>query len=331
MQGTHSGSKAVPTSPRVLRATTPPGSAVATRAAQATLWLVLMTTKRKAPEATGSVLLETAEASCEIGLFGGHVLSWKVKGEEQMFMSSKAIFDGGESGTVAIRGGVPICWPQFGFFKTASNAPDAKHGLIRYSHNWVATKISARSATLELVPDAAMKARWSAEFKFSYTVSIQGSSLRIVAEVANLSETEVLEFTGCLHTYWACENAADCVVEGLKGAAVDVGIGETFRGTEVEAHDPVRISGETLTEALYGGCTDAVVLVEGERRLRLTKCGWNDWVVWNVGGEKAPSMSDLGEGEYKRFVCIEPTAATKVAVVAPGATWVGYHEAERLA
>ena len=51
--------------------------------------------KRKAPEATGSVLLETDSASCEIGLFGGHVLSWKVYGKEQMFMSSKAIYDGG--------------------------------------------------------------------------------------------------------------------------------------------------------------------------------------------------------------------------------------------
>ena len=291
-----------------------------------------MATKRKAPEASGSVLLETDEASCEIGLFGGHILSWKVKGEEQMFMSSKAIFDGGESGTVAIRGGVPICWPQFGFFKTAANAPDAKHGLIRYSHNWVASKVSARSATLELAPDAAMKARWSADFKFSYTVSIQGSSsLRIVTEVANLSETEPLEFTGCLHTYWACENAGSCVVEGLKGAAVDVGIGATFRGTEAEARDPVPIAGETLTEALYGGCTDACVLREGDRRLRLTKSGWPDWVVWNVGGEKAPSMGDLGEEEYKHFVCIEPTAATKVPVVPPGGTWVAYHEAERLA
>ena len=53
-------------------------------------WQRQMATKRKAPEASGSVLLETDEASCEIGLFGGHILSWKVNEEEQVFMSSKA-------------------------------------------------------------------------------------------------------------------------------------------------------------------------------------------------------------------------------------------------
>ena len=66
----------------------------------------MATNKRKAPEPVGgSILLRTATASCEIGLFGGHILSWKVQGEEQMFMSSKAIMDGGESVNTAIRGG----------------------------------------------------------------------------------------------------------------------------------------------------------------------------------------------------------------------------------
>jgi glucose-6-phosphate 1-epimerase len=177
----------------------------------------MATNKRKAPEPVGgSILLRTATASCEIGLFGGHILSWKVQGEEQMFMSSKAIMDGGESGNTAIRGGLPICWPQFGFFKTAANAPDAKHGFIRSSSNWVASHVTADSATLELTPDAAMKAKWpGVNFRFVYKVSIQGACLRVVAEVTNLGDGPV-EFTGALHTYWQCENASDCRIEGLK-------------------------------------------------------------------------------------------------------------------
>ena len=212
--------------------------------------------KRKVPEASGSVLLETENASCEIGLFGGHILSWKVNGKEQMFMSTKAEFDGGASGNVAIRGGVPICWPQFGFFQTAAKAPGAKHGFIRCSHNWVASAVSKDSATLELVADDAMKAKWhGTDFRLVYKVSITGASLRIVLEVTNQSATEKLEcvlyktdnfpiknddfvlthvdfitkrFTGCLHTYWLVNNAADCTVTGLKGANVDVGIGAVY-------------------------------------------------------------------------------------------------------
>ena len=127
----------------------------------------------QALDADKKFVLRTDYASCEIGLCGGHILSWKLMGEEQLFMSSKAVMDGGESGTVAVRGGVPICWPQFGFFETAANAPKVKHGLVRCSNNWVATEVSSRSAVLTLVPDKAMKARWPMDFEFRYKVNIQ--------------------------------------------------------------------------------------------------------------------------------------------------------------
>lgn len=120
--------------------------------------------------------------------------------------------------------------------------------------------------------------------------------------------------------------------------------------------DAVPVAGETLTEALYGkGCSDAVFLCEGPHKLKLTKSNFPDWVlcentgnphqnlifrdvsdrflvvVGNVGGEKAPGMNDLGDGEYKKFVCVEPTVGTDVAVVRPGGTWCAFHEAERVA
>eukprot|EP01047_Picozoa_sp_COSAG01_P020568 COSAG01_NODE_1173_length_11400_cov_2.767366_9_plen_72_part_00 len=46
-----------------------------------------------------------------------------------------------------------------------------------------------------------------------------------------------------------------------------------------------------------------------------TKANFPDWVLWNVGAEKAPLMKDLGENEYSHFVCIEPTVASAVVVV----------------
>eukprot|EP01050_Picozoa_sp_SAG11_P000764 SAG11_NODE_27_length_23309_cov_10.579362_3_plen_53_part_00 len=37
--------------------------------------------------------------------------------------------------------------------------------------------------------------------------------------------------------------------------------------------------------------------------MRLTKSGnMRDWVVWNLGEEKAPTMTDLGEGEWRIFL-----------------------------
>ncbi|GJN09676.1 hypothetical protein PR202_ga27702 [Eleusine coracana subsp. coracana] len=47
----------------------------------------------------------------QVCLYGGQVTSWKNDhGEELLFMSSKAIFKPPK----AIRGGIPICFPQFG-------------------------------------------------------------------------------------------------------------------------------------------------------------------------------------------------------------------------
>lgn len=57
------------------------------------------------------LLREPRGASARVNLFGGQVSSWKNdRGEELLFTSSKAIFRPPK----AIRGGIPICFPQFG-------------------------------------------------------------------------------------------------------------------------------------------------------------------------------------------------------------------------
>ncbi|XP_042474495.1 putative glucose-6-phosphate 1-epimerase isoform X2 [Zingiber officinale] len=57
------------------------------------------------------VLRQVRGSSTEVYLHGGHVTSWKNDhGEELLFLSSKAIFKPPKP----IRGGIPICFPQFG-------------------------------------------------------------------------------------------------------------------------------------------------------------------------------------------------------------------------
>jgi D-hexose-6-phosphate mutarotase len=52
------------------------------------------------------------------GAAGAHLLSWKPAGEEEvLWLSNNTPFKQG----VALRGGVPICWPWFG--------PSAQQGL----------------------------------------------------------------------------------------------------------------------------------------------------------------------------------------------------------
>ncbi|XP_052732101.1 putative glucose-6-phosphate 1-epimerase isoform X1 [Vigna angularis] len=69
------------------------------------------------------ILRESRGSSAEVYLYGAHVTSWKNDhGEELLFLSSKAVFKPPK----AIRGGIPICFPQFGGLGTLD-----QHGFAR--------------------------------------------------------------------------------------------------------------------------------------------------------------------------------------------------------
>jgi glucose-6-phosphate 1-epimerase len=268
-------------------------------------------------------------ATCDVSIYAAHVLSWCLPDMgEQLFTSSEAIL--GEPGT-AIRGGVPICWPQFGTFETAQDAPKLKHGFVRQSGNWQVSEVSEDTVSLRLVPDAEMLKKWPSEFEFIYTISLGAKSMSMKMEVTNTG-SQPLEFTGCLHTYFRCEACTDVAVEGLKGETVDVGIGDFFRGTEIEEREQVTFDGKSEIQLLYGGTADAIVLKDdgGRRRLRLTKMNMPDWVLWNIGDDNKHTLPDLGPGEQRKYVCVEPGFATVPQRVKPGATWCALHEVQAL-
>jgi len=229
---------------------------------------------------------------------------------------------------MAIRGGVPICWPQFGTFETAE---DAKHGFVHQSGNWQVSEVSDDTVSLRLTPDAEMLKKWPFEFEFVYRVSLGAQSMNLKMEVTNTG-SKPLEFTGCLHTYFRCESCTECVIEGPKGEKVDVGIGDVYRGIETEQRQKVTVDGgKSEVQLLYGGTTDAIVLKDGsQRRLRLTKMNMPDWVIWNIGKDNAHTLKDLGSGEQQKYILVEPGFATVPQRVGAGATWCGMHEVRAL-
>ena len=66
-----------------------------------------------------------------VALDRGHVLSWTCAGKERLFLSAKAEVQAGEGALAAIRGGIPLCWPQF-----AGRGPLPKHGFARTTGAW---------------------------------------------------------------------------------------------------------------------------------------------------------------------------------------------------
>ena len=71
--------------------------------------------------------------SVTVHLWGATITSWKVNNKEQLFLSNSAIYDTRKPGGKAIRGGIPIVFPQFG------EGAMLQHGFARVS-NWTFNK-----------------------------------------------------------------------------------------------------------------------------------------------------------------------------------------------
>merc|ERR1712178_643214 len=269
-------------------------------------------------------------STCKVSLYGAHLLSWQPAGaEEQVFLGEMAQI--GKSG-VAIRGGVPICWPRFGGFDNAADLCGKNHGFARTSSSWKVLSNSGDAVSLVLESDDASRQVWAKDFEVVYTVSLSQRSVRMEMEVRNCGES-AFEFTGCLHSYWTCQASENCTVEGLKGTKFDTGIGNSFRADAVEDRQAVPFVDEKETQLFYGDAGDVVYLAEnGKRRLRLTKSNMPDWILWNTGAENGSKIKDLNmaDGEYKKYVCVEPCFASKPVSLAAGRTWIASHEARLL-
>lgn len=111
----------------------------------------------------------SGSSSCEVCLYGGTVTSFASKlakdgMQENLFISEKAVLDG----TKAIRGGIPLVFPQFG--------PGAlpNHGFARTS-TWKVVGTSHQpgndetvSVTLELRDDEETMKIWPFKFILNY-------------------------------------------------------------------------------------------------------------------------------------------------------------------
>ena len=90
-----------------------------------------------------------ASTSCSVRRYGATVVSWKVQGQENLFVSSQAVLDGSK----AIRGGIPVCFPSFGPWEFG-----AQHGFARTSNNW---KVEGEGVAVDKETGDATVRQWS--------------------------------------------------------------------------------------------------------------------------------------------------------------------------
>lgn len=247
----------------------------------------------------------------EASAFGAHLLSWRCHGRERLYLSPRAGFGAGK----AIRGGVPVIFPQF-----ALRGDGPRHGFAR-TLTWevldtagsvpprLSLRLSDREETRRLWPR-----RFSAELDFEPAAH----RLRIALHVRN-TDSEAFEFTVALHTYLRVAGIAGTLVHGLEDRAyVDSAHGG---GWHAASDAPVRFDGEI--DRIYADTREPLRVTDGEQLLRVEAEGFADTVIWNPGAELAAGLDDLGPGEHRHFVCVEAANVLTPVRLEPGAVWTG--------
>ena len=265
-------------------------------------------------EAFKSITLKHGSgASAEIYPYGAHLCSWRcAKGEERIFLSRQAKFEQG----AAIRGGVPIIFPQFNEFGAGP-----RHGFAR-NVVWVMGGVSPSgdSCTFTLESSDATRKAWPYDFTCEYKVTLGAESLRLQFAVTNTGGTEAA-FTAALHSYLRVEDLYLVSVDGLKGLSFWDNDGTEFSQRKNQLDNTLKFNG--AIDRVYFDCSQAFQLREKNKTLLVASEGFEDVVIWNPGAEGASCMGDMGDEEFKYMLCIEAARIERPITLAAGETWVG--------
>jgi glucose-6-phosphate 1-epimerase len=255
------------------------------------------------------VLTAPNGSRAEIYLHGAHVARWTDAGEgDVLYLSPRSRFEPGE----AIRGGVPVIFPQF-----ADLGPLPKHGFARTSV-WTLAEAAADRAVLVLADTPETRAVWDHAFRAELRVEL-GAELSMTFAVENTGD-DAFDFTCALHSYFRVSDVGKVAVDGLQGICF---LDKVARGEHVQDTAELRFAGEV--DRVYVDAPDVLQIRDGGswERVVVRKFGFRDAVVWNPGAEKARAIVDLGGDAYPHFVCVEAACAAEPVRLEPGERWEG--------
>ncbi len=244
------------------------------------------------------VQITSALGGGEMYLHGAQVTSWKPAGHaEALFVSTKSRWQEGQ----AIRGGIPICFPWFRAKGNDRQAP--AHGFVR-TKTWQIESIvqneGSVSVSMFTESDEQTRRWWPGEFRLIHRVTF-GSELKLELICRNTGATP-LRFEEALHTYNQVTNVEQVRLLGLNAVHF---LDNTDSNKEKMQVDDLALASQT--DSAYMNTDSAIDLLNPKmrRQIRLQKENSLTTVVWNPWREGAAGLRDLGDGEWKQFLCVE--------------------------
>ncbi|RYR28587.1 hypothetical protein Ahy_B01g052730 isoform B [Arachis hypogaea] len=291
------------------------------------------------------VLRNPRGALARVSLHGAQVTSWRNEhGEELLFTSSKAIFKAPK----AIRGGIPICFPQFGTCGSLE-----LHGFAR-NRMWFIDDnpppLPANDSIGKSFVDLLLKSSeedmkcWPHSFEFRLRVSLTtDGDLNLISRVRNING-KPFSFSFAYHTYLLVSDISEIRIEGLetldyldnllqKERFTEQGDAITFE-SEVNPLESLHLDRQKFSTSLifpwqvdrvYLSSPNIIAVLDHERKRTfvMRKEGLPDVAVWNPWDKKAKSMVDMGDEEYKQMLCVDGAIFEKPVILKPGEEWTG--------
>ena len=259
--------------------------------------------------------------SALVALQGAQVLSWICGGREQLFLSPRAVHDGAASTPKPIRpirGGIPVCFPQFN-----QRGPLAKHGFARIlpwrADAEEAQRVSGQDVrlSLRLADTEATRAVWPHAFEAMLHLQLAPGVLTVRLEVHNPGDGP-LEFTAALHSYLRVPEASQMELCGLQGLAYWDAVADTHPVQD----GSVRFGAEV--DRVYPRAAQPLTLrgVDGRPALAIAQTeGFSETVVWNPGPALCATLVDMESDGWRQMLCVEAAAIDAPVRLAPGARW----------
>ena len=251
----------------------------------------------------------TSGDSVLVAQHGAHVISWVSGGRERLFLSPKTVWDG----RAAIRGGIPVCFPQF---NQRGDLP--KHGFVR-NRPWALLAAEPGDPPASLCfgvnADDSSRAIWPTEFEARLRVDLLPDQLSVTLKVSNLG-TQAFSFTGALHSYLAVSDIEQVRLSGLGGQKE----WDSLVDTHQTALQSLQCVGSF--DRVYSAPHAPMHLHDPQGGLEISNSeGWADCVVWNPGAAGCAGMSDMAPDAFAHMLCVEAAQVFEPITVAPGGHW----------
>ncbi len=235
------------------------------------------------------------QSSLKLTLQGAHIFDFQVKGKAPLlFLSEKRNF----KKDIAIRGGIPICWPWFGEHPEDKSLPN--HGfarILQWEH--LDTKVLSPDKTkisLGLKNSSESLKYW--EYAFELRLEIVMSDILEIALITKNTGTKTFMLSQALHSYLKVDDVRKLSLEGLQNC-------KYFNKLD-KSHSNIQEGSVQFFQELdrvYTNVKKRVSFKNKNEKLSVETRGSSTLVVWNPGKERVKKMPDLSD--YKTMLCIE--------------------------